>query len=345
MRILAGLLALLTALPSFAATPYALNGVMLLQPEPVLQERVARPEDLATYLAAVNAAAAQALAKEQPTPAAGFVVVAVRPGGESKVWLDFEPPLPAAVDARLRASLETIAPFRARIGVVVVALNASLWGAAPTTRAAPQPQEWRDAAKSSVASIEIGELVERIWPASAAGDTQAPAFSVPPDFEVQVLEPTGGRIARPKGWFYAQLHREGHLAWTLSREDSTQGPYLVGVMVQAIFEVRAKTKQSPSDFVTGFVEAKRASTQVQSECPERAFEPFKRRCIDTVEENPISPTGEFRILYSLLYNDDMDLVVLTIAGAPSNEWQQVSPLFNVMAEFELADLSRFATAR
>jgi hypothetical protein len=342
MRILLGLLATLVGVPCFAAPPYALNSVTLLQPESVLQERVARPEDLAAYITAVNAAAAEALAQQVPHPAAGFVVLAVRPRGGSRVWLDFAPPLPKAVDARLRSALEAVEPFRARIGVVVVALNTSLWGAPPTTRPTPQPEEWREAAAASAVPIEIGELVERLWPAGVEADDAERKFAVPSGFEVQVLEPTGGRIARPKDWFYRESHREGHFAWTLSREDSAQGPYLVGVRMQAIFDARQQTGQVPHDFVAGFIASKRSVTQVQSECAERVVGLFKRRCIETVEKSPASPTGDFRIMYSLFYDDEMDLVVLSIAGAPSNEWEQASPLFNVMAEFELLDVSRFA---
>lgn len=32
------------------------------------------------------------------------------------------------------------------------------------------------------------------------------AFPVPQGFELQILEPTGGKIARPKGWFYVEQH-------------------------------------------------------------------------------------------------------------------------------------------
>lgn len=35
----------------------------------------------------------------------------------------------------------------------------------------------------------------------------ARALDVPPGFVLQILEPTGGKIARPQQWFYAERHQ------------------------------------------------------------------------------------------------------------------------------------------
>jgi hypothetical protein len=156
--------AALLCMPAFAADPYAMQGVVLLQPEAVLSERVTALE-LAAYIKAVNAEASASLSGiADAAPAAGFIVVAVRPGGQSRVWLDFSPALPAAVAARLAGSVEQLKPFDAQHGVVVFALNTTLWGAAPTTSATPAPAEWTEATKLAGVPMEVGALVEHLWP-------------------------------------------------------------------------------------------------------------------------------------------------------------------------------------
>ena len=164
MKAIVALLAVLLSGSAFAAKPYNMQSVVLLQPDFVLSERV-EVTDLSNYIKSVTAAADTTIAGiGKPVPASGFIVVAVRPGGQSKVWLDFSPALPSAVAAQLRSSLEKVTPFRAKGGVVVFALNSTLWGANPTARTMPSPFEWNDAMKSSGDPVEIGELIERVWP-------------------------------------------------------------------------------------------------------------------------------------------------------------------------------------
>jgi len=165
MKSIIALLAMLISAPTFAAQPYAMQNLMLLQPDSVLSQRV-QVDDLSHYIKSVNAAAQASLSEvAKPAPTAGFIVVAVRPGGRSKVWLDFSPALPAPVATQLAASLERVPPFQAKGGVVVFAINTALWGAAPTTHPGPSPQEWKDATRGVDRPMEIGDLVDLAWPA------------------------------------------------------------------------------------------------------------------------------------------------------------------------------------
>ena len=163
MRVLMVLVAALFCGPAFAEKPaYQLESLMLLQPEFVLEQR-ASAEDLSNYIKAVRTAAEAVVAEEKGQhPASGYIVLAVRPGGRSKVWLDFTPALPPALDARLAAALGAVVPFQARKGVVVFAINSSLWGA-PAAQRPPAPAEWTKAMEGTSDPMEIGELVERIW--------------------------------------------------------------------------------------------------------------------------------------------------------------------------------------
>lgn len=166
-------LALLSAIPALAlaAEPFESKSIMLLQPDFILEERVPSIEALAAYLKAVQDTAAHVLADEAPIPTGGFLVLAVRPGGRSMAWLDLVPALPDAVDSKLRAAILRVPPFEARAGVVVVALKASLWGGTPS-REFPHPAEWSRAMEGGSEAVEVGDLVNQIWPESPATDVR-----------------------------------------------------------------------------------------------------------------------------------------------------------------------------
>lgn len=168
MRLLALLASMLIGFTASAATPYRMDSLTLLQPDFVLKERVPSIDSLSAYIKDVQGAAAAALAEEPPHPASGHLVLAVRPGRQSMVWLDFEPDLPEATAAKLRAAILAVPAFEAREGVVVFSLNSSLWGAA-ASQGFPNPPEWRKAMEGHDDPVEIGELVEKVWPADSGG--------------------------------------------------------------------------------------------------------------------------------------------------------------------------------
>jgi hypothetical protein len=160
---------------------------------------------------------------------------------------------------------------------------------------------------------------------------------VPEGFEVQVLEPTGGKILRPKGWFYAEGHRERSWMWTISKEDSGdgKGSYETGVRIQAFVGVEDITGKSPEAFVRGFAAAKReAADQVHKECEPVDQGLFTRACLEVTE-------GEYRILYSVFWGNGLDLAIISIAGAKTDDWEANAKFFDAMSAFELIDMKRF----
>lgn len=160
---------LITSLASFlvaAAAPYELQSIMLLQPESVIGERVPSVDSLSKYIRAIQAATGSALGNEAPSPASGYIVLAVRPGGESNVWFDFQPALPEETESRLRAAILAVPPFAAKSGTVVFALNVTLWDAPPVS-GMPNPSAWRKAAEGHSNEIEVGDLVDKVWPRKA----------------------------------------------------------------------------------------------------------------------------------------------------------------------------------
>jgi hypothetical protein len=162
------------------------------------------------------------------------------------------------------------------------------------------------------------------------------SINVPDGFVLQVMEPLGGKIARPRDWFYSEDHRGPSFTWILSKEDSTKGRYETGVRIQTLVGVQKGTGRSPKDFVLGFIEGKKKeASRVIKSCDAKDQGLFTRVCLETEE-------GDYHILYSAFWgNDNLDVVVVSTAGAKKGDWPTYSPIFDTMGSFELIDMDRF----
>lgn len=158
------------------------------------------------------------------------------------------------------------------------------------------------------------------------------------EYTTQVLEPTGGKIEIPKGWFYKEYHGGPVLRWTISKENSTKdNSYQTGMNIQLFADIKKQTKKSPKEFVIGLLNSKRKNSQVLSTCSEQDQGLFKRVCLETIE-------GPYRIQYSGFWgSNDIDLAIVTVSGAPVEQWERNSAIFQRMSSFELIDMSRFPT--
>ncbi len=162
---------------------------------------------------------------------------------------------------------------------------------------------------------------------------------VPEGFVMQVMEPTGGKILRPEGWFYYEGHRERSWMWTISKEDTHGGKdsYDTGVRIQAFAGVQESTGKSPQAFVKEFVAPKRtAADKVHKDCDDVDQGLFTRTCIEVTE-------GDYRILYSVFWGNNIDIAVISIAGAKAADWGANSKFFDTMSAFELIDMERFSS--
>lgn len=163
MRVLLLLILLAATVFVRAAEPFTSFNVVLLQPSKVLEERVPSVDAMAEYVKAIQAASQEAvIASGVKQSVSGFIVVAVRPGQRSKVWLDFDSLVDLELRKQLIAKAEAIKPFEVNTGPVVFALKVATWGAKESRRSVPLPREWKNASPGS-APTEVGELVERAW--------------------------------------------------------------------------------------------------------------------------------------------------------------------------------------
>lgn len=155
------------------------------------------------------------------------------------------------------------------------------------------------------------------------------------EFVTQILEPTGGSIQKPKSWFYTESHQGPSYTWILSKEDASKAPYITGVRIQTLIGVERGTKRSPKAFVSDFIDSKKKEARtVIKNCPEKDQGLFTRVCLETEE-------GPYRILYSCFWGNDIDVVVISIAGTTKELWPQYSEIFDSMSSFELIDMKRF----
>lgn len=164
MRLLLLLLLLVLAGPHARASEPVTNfHVVLLQPSSVLEERVPSVDAMAEYIKAVEAALREAVvASGSKQSVGGFIVVAVRPGLQSRVWLDFDTLLDLEVKRQIAIKVNAVKPFEALKGPVVFALKVALWDGKESKRVAPVPPEWKRAASGGT-PLEVGELVEKVW--------------------------------------------------------------------------------------------------------------------------------------------------------------------------------------
>jgi hypothetical protein len=181
--------------------------------------------------------------------------------------------------------------------------------------------------------------MKRLLTAALLAVTASAVAEAPPTkFVTQIMEPTGGKISRPDGWFYSERHHGPVYDWVISREDTHAGvdPYTTGVRIQTFTGVKEGTGKSAKQFILDFVEGKKKeASKVIETCEPHEQYLFTRICLETEE-------GPHHILYSLFWgSNDLDIAVVSIAGTTKELWQTYAPTFHKMGSFELIDMKRF----
>jgi hypothetical protein len=165
-RLFAALLALTAASAVHAVEPLVQHDVVLLQKGEIIEQRVEGGADaMSAYLKTLGAAETEAMrANPAQIPTAGFIVVAVRPGSQTRTWFDFKPTLADATMTALRHVVETTPTMPVKSGEIVFALRVSVWSDKPPRAYAPAPQEWKDAVKGMNPKPDVDTLVDMVWP-------------------------------------------------------------------------------------------------------------------------------------------------------------------------------------
>ncbi|MCL2829482.1 MAG: hypothetical protein FWD77_01940 [Betaproteobacteria bacterium] len=145
------------------------------------------------------------------------------------------------------------------------------------------------------------------------------------------LDQIGARIKRPANWHYKETRMETSYSWTFSLEDGSDETYTTGVHVQAFPSIQKKTGEGGEGFAYSFIEQKRkVATKVLKVCPDWKDGSYTRSCLETEE-------GPKHYLYSLAWEKNKDVVVISIASTEKELWPRYESVFETMAKFEFSD--------
>lgn len=147
----------------FAKANFRTFNVVLLQPEAVLTKRVPDVGTLASYIKELEQALAASI---EPVPrmevAGGFVVVGIKPGSKSAVWLDFKSGISPRTQSILKNAVTTVKAPDYK-GLVLFALKIGINGGSQPIELSPSPPEWKIAAEKLGRTVEVETLVESMW--------------------------------------------------------------------------------------------------------------------------------------------------------------------------------------
>ncbi len=165
-RLLATTLTLAACSAAHAVEPLHQHDIVLLQKGEVIQQRVDGGADaMGAYLKRLGSAEIETMrAHPSQIPSAGFIVVAVRPGHQTRAWFDFKPALADATMAALAHTVETTPAMSVKNGQIIFALRVSIWSDKPPQAVAPAPQAWKDASEGMTPKPDVDTLVDKVWP-------------------------------------------------------------------------------------------------------------------------------------------------------------------------------------
>jgi len=163
------------------------------------------------------------------------------------------------------------------------------------------------------------------------------------EYTLQILEPTGGKLARPSSWFYEERHRTvDSLLWTISKEEPLNGYYDTGLAIQFMIGIHDKTGMTPEQFIHKNLKTIASLAKNTTLCDSEAVGFFTRQCLEVEEvQSRDGKEVNYHVLYSFFWNNEADMAAITVAGAPSASWEKYKNIFNKMAEIELIDFERF----
>ena len=162
-------------------------------------------------------------------------------------------------------------------------------------------------------------------------------IDIPDGFTKQSLKETDGLIARPNNWYYASESIPNGWLWTISKEDpSKDGFYRTGMRIQLFAAVEKLTGLKPAELVEEIVKQTKTKGKVIKDCPASQVGDVHKKCFEIIGTTNL-PTGtvEFHTIYSFNWWEGKETVVMTIFGAPSNEWETAAPIADTMSQFVL----------
>lgn len=204
--------------------PFRSAEIVLYNPTDDFEARGPSGEITASFIKQLQTKAAVLLKDDKPgTGRSGLIAAAIRPDGTMKLWLDIDGEFQPGLTQSLEREMKSAGVPPVMNGPIAFAVHFDLWGGStrPRTKSGPieLPQSWQKCAKGQNKPLRVpDDILPLVWktePSSENQSTTSTTFFVPEGYELQELSPLGGRMLRPKGWFYTENHNDQSLMWTV----------------------------------------------------------------------------------------------------------------------------------
>ncbi len=123
------------------------------------------------------------------------------------------------------------------------------------------------------------------------------------------------------------------------------GPYETGLSIQTFINLAGDSPRPHESIALASFEEQKRKGEVVRECEPEQHGLFNRVCLEQVETLELvqGAPEPYRVVYSYFWGqDDMNVFVVMVFGAPERNWSEVAEIYNVMSAFELIDMNRFA---
>lgn len=151
------------------ASQLTFQGVTLLQPNAVFEEKQIDVKELSSYIKEIQGLLIQKVNEMEFPQKSGYFVIAVKERNKAKLWLDFKSEISAKQSQVLEDVVSNRKAFNVSNGTIIFALNASIDGSNDSLTS-PLPEEWRIFIKSQNKQMDIELLVNTIWPNETLGN-------------------------------------------------------------------------------------------------------------------------------------------------------------------------------
>lgn len=174
-------------------------------------------------------------------------------------------------------------------------------------------------------------LILSIFLCASAGATNL--LTPPNGFEVQRLEPLGGEVLKPKGWYFNVTGTKDAAVYQIAKEDPKKGQFETGLTINIIPGIRAKTGEPTTGYIPYFYNKKKKSGRVVSTDPVTQQGKFTRFAFLVDEELTLrGKKNVHRISYCIFASDETDLLIMMIFGCPRDEWPKNELICSTMCE-------------
>ena len=174
-----------------------------------------------------------------------------------------------------------------------------------------------------VTSILLAGFVELVAGQEPRVEKTRP--EAPAGFRWQELEDIPGSfVLLPAGWHYWKAASKDSVAHRVTKEDPQDGPFLTGLTINVVRDVKKKTDLDPSLYAVHYVSEYMKGNKVLIK-PDKilAVGPFQR--ISCQVEKPFAVRGKERLCHVRVVtyaNDKTGTLYVVIFGAPVEEWDE-----------------------